>query len=87
MAAPTNPYSSGSSPTGTSGPASGMAAVTPSNTDVFYARSVYCATAGNLNAVGADGQEFTIPVVAGAVIPVAVTRVKTGTTATVFLMW
>lgn len=88
-AAPVNPTARGGLglPTGTSGPATGMAQVTPNNTDTFMARSVYCATAGNLNAVGADGVEFTVAVVAGAVLPVVVTQVKTGTTATVFLLW
>lgn len=87
MAAPVNPFTAYASPTGASGPATGMAAVTPSNTDVFSARSVYCGTAGNLNAVGWNGVEFTIPVVAGAIIPCGVIQIKTGTTATVWLMW
>jgi hypothetical protein len=60
------------------------AAITPSDTaDSVNYRAVYVGGAGNLKVTTKTGTDTTLAVIAGQVIPIAVTRVfSTGTTAT-----
>lgn len=73
-------------------PASGGAAVVPSDTEDLSdaSRSLYVASDGNVVVEMVDGEELTFTgVKAGSILPVRVTKVKaTGTTATgILALW
>lgn len=91
MATPTHP-THGRLIYGPDGPGQGVAAITPSDTDKVStspARAFYCTGAGNITAVGADGRQFTLAILANTVYPIAVTQIlNTGTTATgISVIW
>lgn len=58
------------------------AAVTPSDTDTFTPSIVQCGGAGTVNITDAFGANTQYTVVAGGVVPVLCTKVRTGGTAT-----
>jgi hypothetical protein len=65
----------------------GAGVVTPSDSQPIFAfgyvRGLYAVSSGNIAAIGADGNAFTIAVPANFILPIAVTQVKaSGTTVT-----
>jgi hypothetical protein len=75
-----------------SGPASNVAAVTPSDTTVFDTptRGLLVVTAGDIVVVTVGGQTVTIvsaATAAGQILPLRVTTVKAATTAVLMRLW
>lgn len=61
-------------------PAKGVETLTPSSDSSFSPSIIFAHEAGDVTAIGEDGNEFTLPFLAGQWIPVRVVGVTSDTT-------
>ena len=72
------------SSSGVTSPAANAVQLTPSNDELtFITRAVYVGVTGDLNVEMASGQEVVfVGVTAGSLLPIRITKLKVGTSAT-----